>query len=182
MITGFARLCAGIAIGCTILVGCSKEPLTSIIPPPPVPVADTTFIMNNPVNKEVLLALVNEIRAKGCNCGDTFMAPAPPIRWNTALERAAYLHSQDMLYNDYFGHNDLNGNNAGQRIARMGYQWQAWGENIALGILNERSVVEGWFKSVTHCKVLMGNKFIEMGVAKVGNFWSQEMAAPKPGV
>lgn len=137
--------------------------------------------MNNPVNQEVLLALVNDIRAKGCNCGDTFMAPAPAIRWNRALERAAWLHSVDMQENNYFSHNDQQGNNAGKRISSMGYRWQAWGENIALGILNERTVVEGWFKSVTHCKVMMNSTFNEMGVAKAGNFWSQEMASPKAG-
>lgn len=182
MIAGIVRLCAGIVLGCTIITGCSKEPLTSITPAPPAPVADTTFVMNNPVNKDVLLALVNETRAKGCNCGDTVMAPAPPVRWNVALERAAYLHSQDMVTNNYFSHNSPDGNNAGWRINRMGYQWRSWGENIALGILNERTVVEGWFKSPVHCKVLMNNKFSEMGVAKAGNFWSQEMAMPKAGI
>lgn len=180
MITGIVRACALFAIGCIVFISCSKEPLTQMTPPPPPPVKDTTFTMNNPVNKDLLLSLVNDIRAKGCNCGDTFMAPAPPIRWNTLLERAAYLHSEDMLENNYFSHNDLEGNNAGKRISAMGYQWKAWGENIALGILNERSVVEGWFKSVTHCKVLMGQGYTEMGVAKVGNFWSQEFASPKP--
>src|SRR5688500_6497302 len=117
MTTGFVRLCAGIAIGCiAILSGCSKEPLTTFTPPPAVAVGDTTFTMNNPVNKEMLLALVNEVRAKGCNCGDTFMAPVPPIRWNTALERAAWLHSTDMKEYNYFSHNDRLGNNAGKRI------------------------------------------------------------------
>ena len=179
MKTGIVRLCVGMAIFCVVIAGCSKEPLTQMTPPPPVPVGDTSFVMKNPVNKEALLSMVNEIRAKGCNCGDTFMAPAPPIRWNSLLERAAYLHSEDMLENNYFSHNDLTGNNAGRRISAMGYSWNAWGENIALGVLNERSVVEGWFKSVTHCKVMVGQGYSEMGVAKVGNFWSQNLASPK---
>ncbi len=138
-------------------------------------------MMNNPVDAALLLSLVNDVRAKGCQCGDTFMAPAPPIRWNKSLERAAYLHSQDMDRNSYFSHNDLQGNTAGKRISRMGYSWLAWGENIALGILSEKTLVDGFYKSPTHCKVLMNSKFTEMGVAKVGNFWSQEFASPKPG-
>lgn len=137
--------------------------------------------MNNPVNAALLLSLVNDIRTKGCNCGDTFMAPAPPIAWNKSLERAAYLHSQDMKQNNYFSHEDQSGQTAGHRISSMGYSWAAWGENIALGVLNEKTVVKGWFNSVTHCKVLMNSRFTEMGVAKVGNFWSQEMAVPKYG-
>lgn len=162
-------------------VACNKEPLTVYTAPPPEPIGDTTFVMNNPVDAALLLSLVNDVRAKGCQCGDTFMAPAPPIRWNKALERAAYLHSQDMDKNKYFSHNDLLGNTAGKRISRMGYPWLAWGENIALGILTEKTLVEGFTKSVVHCKVLMSSKFTEMGVAKAGNFWSQEMASPKPG-
>ncbi|MBO9152905.1 CAP domain-containing protein [Chitinophaga sp. GCM10012297] len=183
MIVRFARPAIRIAVcvGLLACAACSKEPLTLYTPPPPEPIGDTTFVMNNPVNEALLLSLVNDVRAKGCQCGDTFMAPAPPIRWNKALERAAYLHSQDMDKNSYFSHNDLQGNNAGKRISRMGYFWQAWGENIALGKLTEKTVVEGWYKSVTHCKVMMSSRFTDMGVAKVGNFWSQEMASPKPG-
>lgn len=182
MIVRFVRpaIRAAVCVWVFACVACNKEPLTVYNPPAPEPVGDTTFAMNNPVNADLLLALVNDVRAKGCQCGDTFMAPAPPIRWNKALERAAYLHSQDMDINSYFSHNDLQGNNAGTRISRMGYFWQAWGENIALGKLTERTVVEGWYKSVTHCKVMMSSRFTDMGVAKAGNFWSQEMASPKP--
>lgn len=162
-----------------VFSACTKEPFEQITPPPPVPVQDTTFSMNNPVDKAMLLSLVNEVRSKGCQCGDTFMAPVAPIAWNKALERAAYLHSKDMKENNYFSHEDRTGKTAGFRISSMGYTWAAWGENIALGRLTEKTVVNGWFGSVTHCKVLMNSKFTEMGVAQVGNFWSQEMAAPK---
>lgn len=181
MILRFVRPAIGTTVCVWLLVcACSKEPLTVYTAPPPGPIGDTTFLMNNPVNADLLLSLVNDVRAKGCQCGDTFMAPAPPIRWNRALERAAYLHSEDMEKNQYFSHNDLQGNTAGVRISRMGYTWQSWGENIALGVLNEKTVVEGFAKSPVHCKVMMNSKLTEMGVAKVGNFWSQEMASPKP--
>ncbi|WP_341834016.1 CAP domain-containing protein [Chitinophaga pollutisoli] len=172
---------AGMAALCLLAAACTKEPLESITPPPAIPVQDTTFAMNNPVNAALLLTLVNDIRTKGCNCGDSFYAPAPPIAWNKALERAAYLHSLDMKEFNYFSHEDRNGQSAGFRISSMGYTWAAWGENIALGVLNEKTVVNGWFNSITHCKVLMNSRFTEMGVAKVGNFWSQELAVPRSG-
>lgn len=162
-----------------LAVACSKEPLENITPAPPTPVEDTTFTMNNPVDQLLLLELVNSIRAKGCDCGDTIMGPAPAVKWNKSLERAAYLHSMDMNTQNYFAHNDKDGKNAGYRISTMGYPWQAWGENIALGILTERTVVVGWSRSPVHCRVLMNAKFTEMGVAKVGNFWTQELASPK---
>ncbi|MGE7773182.1 CAP domain-containing protein [Chitinophaga sp. NPDC101104] len=170
---------AGALLLCLLVAACTKEPLETITPPPPIPVKDTTFAMNNPVNAALLLSLVNDVRSRGCNCGDTFMAAAPPISWNRALERAAYLHSKDMKDFNYFSHQDREGQMAGYRISSMGYTWAAWGENIALGKLTEQTVVNGWFNSVTHCKVLMNPRFTEMGVAKVGNFWSQELAVPK---
>lgn len=177
------RTAAIIVVTFVCLVGmaaCSKDALTQMTPPPPPPIKDTTFLMNNPVDKALLLQLVNDNRSKGCNCGDTFMAPAPPITWNTALERAAWLHSKDMNEDNYFSHYDSTGADGGKRITSMGYFWRAWGENIALGVLTEKTVVDGWFKSPTHCKVLMNSTFKEMGVAKVDNFWTQEMAVPKP--
>ncbi len=113
-----------------VFAACTKEPLESITPPPPVPVQDTTFAMNNSVDKALLLSLVNDVRSKGCQCGDTFMAPAPPIAWNKALERAAYLHSQDMQNFNYFSHEDRKGQTAGFRISSMGYTWAAWEKTL----------------------------------------------------
>lgn len=172
-------LCVSAAFWLLLAVACNKEPLEMITPPPPVAVLDTTFTMNNPVDQEKLLTLINEVRAKGCNCGDTVMGPVGPVTWNRALERAAYLHGKDMESGNYFAHNDKEGKDAGYRISRMGYPWLAWGENIALGILNETTVVRGWTRSPVHCKVLMNAKFTEMGVAKVGNFWAQEFGTRK---
>lgn len=179
-----ARTCmvASASAWLLLTIACNKEPLERITPAPPAPIEDTTFVMNNPVDQLLLLKLINDIRAKGCDCGDTVMGPAPAMRWNKSLERAAYLHSQDMDEQNYFAHNDKEGKNAGQRISRMGYPWQAWGENIALGILTEYSVVEGWSNSPVHCRVLMNARYTEMGVAKVGNFWTQELASPKSPV
>jgi len=34
-------------------------------------------------------------------------------------------------------------------------------------------VIEGWLKSPGHCKNIMSQKYKEMGVARVGNYWTQ---------
>ncbi|QEH40104.1 CAP domain-containing protein [Chitinophaga sp. XS-30] len=174
-----AAMAATASVWLLLTVACNKEPLENIIAPPPPPVADTAFVMNNPVDQVLLLKLINDIRARGCDCGDTVMGPAPALRWNKSLERAAYLHSKDMEAKDYFAHNDKEGRNAGYRISTMGYPWQSWGENIALGILTEYSVVDGWSKSPVHCRVMMNASFSETGIARIGYFWTQELASPK---
>jgi uncharacterized protein YkwD len=37
-------------------------------------------------------------------------------------------------------------------------------------------VIDGWLKSPGHCKNLMDKSYKEMGVAKVGTYWTQEFA------
>ena len=42
------------------------------------------------VNKTLMLQLVNQVRQKGCKCGDTYYYPVQPVKWNNQLEEAAY--------------------------------------------------------------------------------------------
>lgn len=129
------------------------------------------------INKDLLLKLVNDVRRKGCQCGDTYYYPVPEVTWNTQLEMAAYNHSSDMFQNKYFSHMAPDGSRGGDRIEKVGYRWTAYGENIGIGFRNERSVIEGWIKSPSHCKNIMNRLYREMGVARVGNYWTQELAA-----
>ena len=129
------------------------------------------------VNKTTLLQLVNNVRQTGCICGTTVMAPVAPITWNDQLATAAFNHSNEMNSNNYFNHTGLSGSTAGDRIAAAGYAWKAYGENIAKGYSNEQTVMDGWLKSEGHCKNIMGALFREMGVARVGTYWTQEFAS-----
>lgn len=161
-----------------LIAGCSKEPLTVIKPPPEIAatVEDTLFAFDNPVNKTLLLELINDYRSKGCNCGDTFMAPAVALTWNKKLERAAWLHSKEMSDSGYFSHTGKNGSTPGNRISRMGYKWKLYEENIALGVLTEQTLIKGLMGSTVHCKAIMNPKLNETAVALYKNFWSQELA------
>ncbi len=127
----------------------------------------------NTINKTVIIQLVNEARKKGCHCGDTYFAPAPPLNWNDLLEKAAYNHAKDMYRNNYFNHTGKDGSNVSERMDRVGYKWRAYAENIGFGYKDEKEVIEGWLKSPGHCKNIMSQKYKEMGVARVGNYWTQ---------
>lgn len=129
-----------------------------------------------PINKTLLLQLVNEMRRKGCNCGGTWYPAAPAVAWNSQLEQAALVHSSDMYGNNYFSHAAQDGSKAGDRIDDAGYRWRTYGENIAFGYRGERDVMKGWFLSPGHCKNIMNKAFKEMGVARVGNYWTQVFA------
>lgn len=120
-----------------------------------------------------MLQLVNDTRKKGCQCGNTWYPPAPPVAWNDQLEKAAFNHSKDMSQKNYFSHTSPNGDKAGNRIRKAGYNWMTYGENIAMGYNSEKEVVAGWIKSAGHCKNIMSRNYKEMGVAKVNNYWTQ---------
>lgn len=136
------------------------------------PVADASS-----VNKTLLLQLVNDVRQKGCNCGDKWQPPVGTLTWNDKLEAAATAHSIDMNQKAYFSHTSPDGSNAGNRIQRAGYVWRAYGENIAFGYNNERDLIRGWLNSATHCANMMNRNFKEMGVGRSGTYWTQAFGA-----
>jgi uncharacterized protein YkwD len=152
-----------------LATGCSKGELSNdVSSDPPGSSVPTTL------NKILMLQLVNDVRKKGCQCGDTYYPAAPVIAWNSQLETAAYTHSEDMYSNKYFDHVAPDGSNGGVRIERAGYDWITFGENIAAGYKSEKEVLDGWLQSPGHCKNIMNKSFKEMGVARVGNYWTQE--------
>ena len=133
----------------------------------------TTVGVPATVNRAKLLQLVNAVRSKGCQCGDTYYYPAPPVTWNTQLETAAYNHSADMAKNKYFSHAEADGGRAGARLDRVGYAWKTYGENIGEGYKTEKEMVDGWLASPGHCKNIMNKAYRDMGVARVGTLWTQ---------
>jgi uncharacterized protein YkwD len=150
-----------------IITSCTKE-ATTVADRSPAP---------STVNKTVLLQLVNDTRKKGCNCGGTYYAPVPAVTWNDQLEKAAWIHSNDMFQKKYFSHSGSDGSGSGERINNVGYSWKYYGENIAFGYSTEKEVVDGWLSSTGHCSNIMDGNFKEMGVAKVGEYWTQDFGS-----
>lgn len=150
-----------------LCISCSKDS---------TPVA-TNISVSSTVNKTVLLQLVNNARKKGCHCGNIYYAPAPALIWNNQLEKAAYDHSRDMFQNKYFSHTGSDGTSSGDRISNAGYNWRWYGENIAEGYPTEKDVVAGWLSSPGHCANIMNKNYKEMGVAKVGDYWTQDFGS-----
>jgi uncharacterized protein YkwD len=105
------------------------------------------------------------------------MPAVAPVTWNNVLENVALLHSTDMNKNNYFSHTGLDGSTPGDRITRAGYNWRAYGENIAKGYTSEQAVMTGWLQSEGHCKNIMSSNVKEMGVGRDGNYWTQVFAS-----
>lgn len=128
--------------------------------------------------EEMLLA-VNQLRVHGCYCGENYMPPVKPLKWNAALEKAAMRHAKDMSDNRRFEHTGSDGSTVANRVSDTGYNWSAVGENIAYGYKSIEKVISGWQKSEGHCRNIMKATYVEMGVARIGNYWAQTFAKPR---
>lgn len=128
---------------------------------------------------------INHIRQKGCNCGTSYMPPAPPLVWNNYLEIAATGHAQDMATENYFSHTSKDGRNLEDRVVLAGYFFKGYksfavGENIAMGQQSIAEVMRGWLKSEGHCKNLMNPTFKEIGIAEYNHYWVQDFGGREP--
>lgn len=131
------------------------------------------------IQEQQILSLVNAYRAKACLCGSNSFAAAPPVKLNAKLMAAAKAHSDDMQRRNQMTHYGKNGESPTQRLAKVGYQWRIWAENVAMGQPNEESVVKAWMESPGHCANIMNPQATEIGVARTGQYWTILLAAPR---
>jgi len=135
--------------------------------------------------KNEFLVQINYNRTRGCNCGITYMPPAPPLVWNDQLEIAGLGHAKDMSRKNYFSHTAIDGKTMQDRIVLAGYNFKGFrsfmvGENIAQGQESITEVMKGWFKSEGHCKNLMNPGFKEVGVSEINHYWVQDFGGREP--
>jgi uncharacterized protein YkwD len=126
-----------------------------------------------------LLQAINDLRSKGCRCGQDTMPPAGPVSWNVTLERSAREHATDMYTKHYFSHLSPDGTPPIVRAERAGYTGTYVGENIGRGYVFVADVMEGWKQSESHCKNLMDTVYLEIGAAKVSDYWVLDLGRPQ---
>ncbi|MFE3263993.1 CAP domain-containing protein [Streptomyces sp. NPDC059215] len=123
-----------------------------------------------------VVALVNRARHRaGCS----------PVSLNAKLSKAARDHSTDMADHRNMSHRGSDGSGPGRRIARAGYDWSAYGENVAYGYPTAASVMAAWMASPGHRRNILTCAFREIGVglARPGSYWTQDFGATarRPG-
>jgi uncharacterized protein YkwD len=138
-----------------------------------------------PVPARRVLLLVNEVRARGAQCGGKAFGPAPALQLSGTLASVALEHAMDMARHGYFEHVDLGGRTPADRVRATGYRERLVGENIAYGAASADEVVAGWLHSAGHCENIMDPRFVEMGLASApgrdsrrGLYWDQVLAQP----
>ena len=119
----------------------------------------------NPENKEIdaedsnydrrVLGLVNEARAE---------AGLDSLAIDSQLDRAADLHTDEMVQADRMSHQLPGEAGLGDRVTQTGYDWIGLGENVAAGHTTPEAVVDSWMNSPKHRENILDPNFTHMGV------------------
>lgn len=81
-----------------------------------------------------------------------------PLENDARLNAAAEDWSRDMGAGDFFRHSST------AQVEQFGYDWRAWGENIAAGQQTPEAVVNGWINSPGHRANMLSARFEEIGI------------------
>jgi uncharacterized protein YkwD len=87
-----------------------------------------------------------------------------PLTINATLMNEAQRFSGVQAAMGTISHRGNDGTNAGQRLARAGYNWRFYGENLAAGQETPEAVVAAWMASPTHRTNVMSVKAREIGI------------------
>lgn len=153
----------------------------------------SSFTSNNPVstdcnfNKQTVINLINQERAKAKNCGSTAYPAVGNVTWNDTLQKASQKHSYDMASKNFFEHTGSDGSSVSNRVDTAGYDWQTVAENLAAGDKSAQSAINRWFhQSETHCKNMMNSTYTEVGLAcsydaksTYKTYWALTLASPQ---
>jgi uncharacterized protein YkwD len=107
--------------------------------------------------------LVNQHRlTQGCEA----------LVWRQDVADVAETHSQDMIARGYFDHENPDGQGPGARLAAAGIANTSWGENLARGTTDARTVLDLWLNSPGHRANIEQCAFTQHGVGLVGDHWT----------
>ena len=104
-----------------------------------------------------IVQLTNAERAK---------AGIAPFRVSTQLMQAAQIQADQMARLGRLEH-ELSGAKyptPSDRLAAVGYRWQTYGENIAMGQTSAAAVVDSWMHSSGHRANILNSRFQEIGI------------------
>lgn len=152
----------------------SPEPSTSASSSPstsPSAASTSSPSPDVPAARERVVELVNAERRKA-GCG--------PVTANDKLTTAGQRHSEDMAARQEMTHTGSDGSDAGDRIARTGYQANGWAENVAYYYSTPERVMKAWMNSRGHRENILNCYYQEIGVglAQPGNYWTQNFSTP----
>jgi uncharacterized protein YkwD len=122
--------------------------------------AGPALAFDHSVNEATMLRLINRARTS---------RGLVAVKTIASLDRAALLHSRDMIAHDYFSHTSLDGATLAGRTRRAGYptSGSSLGEVIALGSSfkgTPESMFKGWMRSSGHRRIILTKRWRDVGL------------------
>ncbi|TCZ71064.1 copper amine oxidase [Paenibacillus albiflavus] len=106
-----------------------------------------------------------------------------PFEWSDAAALSSRQHSQDMATQDYFAHDNKQGQSPFDRMKAIGIHYSYAAENIAAGQANAIEAVSGWLNSSDHRHNIYSDaKYLGVGVDFGGSmriYYTQNFYTPK---
>lgn len=129
-------------------------------------------VREDSATEQRVVDLVNQERAK---------YGLSPLRYNTALDRAAEKHNATQANERTMAHIGTGDSDPGSRIRAEGFT-RDWGENVAVGQRSAEQVVAEWMASPTHRANILNPNFTQLGVSYTSThdgypFWTQSFGA-----
>ena len=91
----------------------------------------------------------------------------PNLQLNSQLTTAAQAKANDMASRDYWSHTTPDGKQPWSFIAKVGYQYEEAGENLAYGFTSASATVGGWMNSTEHRANILNDAYQEVGFGVV---------------
>ncbi len=162
-----------------LLSACADPPMGERIGPEiPQPECNRDFSGERTgVIERDMLAHINELRAKGCACGSSFLQPVPPLQLSSQLSRIARGHALDMRAQGEITHTSSNGDDPTERVRAAGFPASLVGENVGWWILTDEEMMEQWIRDAGSCSRMLSPEYKYFGAGSVETWWVQLFAA-----
>jgi uncharacterized protein YkwD len=170
-----------LACACALLLpACSGGPTAPSDVGNPAPPASSSPAPAPPTLSATLSAIVDLTNQERAANG------LPALRAETRLTRAAQIQADQMVRHNRMDHvlAEAQYPRPEDRLAAAAYNWQTYGENLAVGYVDARAVVTGWMESPGHRANILGTSFTEIGVGltRDGNgrpYYAQMFGRPR---
>ncbi|KAJ2443785.1 hypothetical protein IWW46_002351 [Coemansia sp. RSA 2440] len=100
-----------------------------------------------------------------------------PLVYHDKLIHLAREHARFQAANHIVTHNDGAGQ-IGDRLTRLGFQWNILAENVGAGAPDETSIMNAWANSPRHLANILHPDIRYLGIGVSNGFWVQDFAGP----
>lgn len=147
-----------------------SSPDSSATVTPTTPTIPAAPSQNSAISAAEIFSLVNRARvANGL----------PSVKENSVLALSSYKKSQDMADRHYFSHINPEGVSDVQFATAEGYQYSAFGSNIASGEFDSaQALIDAWMNSPGHRANILANWSRELGIGVYGSYFTLFVASP----